>query len=186
MIKNFSLIDKRKKDCSLVFFEFVASYKPSSCFTTMVVIFRHERSDGRPSPQARLENGGDMRISKTQNKRKKFYVKTLNWEKHGEEEKLHYNSQVTKIIGIWKECTEFEFLRSNLFFVGWRSLFILHWAVGLEVDDCEWNFLVSHIVTTTINGAGLLGLHAENSTSIHNCSYCEALHVMNVEDDWAA
>jgi len=45
------------------------------------VYFRRERSDGRSSLQVRLETGGEKNASKTQHKHKRFYVKTLNWEK---------------------------------------------------------------------------------------------------------
>ena len=66
-----------------------------------------------------------------------------------------------RITGIWKECTEFEFPRFCTLFIGGRDLFILHGAVGLEVDDRGWNMHILHIVTTAISGAGLLGLYAE-------------------------
>ena len=149
----------------------------------VVEIFRHERSDCRSSPQTILWSGSEMCISKTQRKHRGFNVKTLNWEKHGREE-LHY-------IILWLQVQWFgrsvQSSDSQSCLLRWRrGLFILHWAVGLEVDDCGSDLHVSHVVTAAISDADLLGLHIEESDTIHNCSCWEALHVMNVKEDRAA
>jgi len=39
---------------------------------------------------------------------------------------------------------------------------------------------------TTISGADLLRLHAEKSATIYNYPCWGVLHIMNVEEDWAA
>ena len=38
------------------------------------------------------------------------------------------------------------------------------------------------IVTVTISGADLLGMHAGKTTYVHNCPHSVALYIMNVED----
>ena len=67
-------------------------------------------------------------------------------------------SQELQEIGRSVQSTNFQ----APFFVRERDLFILGWAVGLEVDGRGWDLYVLHVVTITVSSAALLGLHVEN------------------------
>ena len=53
----------------------------------------------------------------------------------------------------------------------------------MDADDCWRDLHVSFVVTATISGADLLGFMLRNSL-LSIIARVEALHVMNVENDW--
>ena len=78
------------------------------------------------------------------------------------------------------------FQGSALFPRGGKSLFILHRAVGLDADDRWYDLHISHIVTTVIINAGLLGLHAKSLATVHNCPHWRVLYIMNMGEEGEA
>ena len=84
---------------------------------------------------------------------------------------------------ICKECTEFGFSEFPSFFAGKRGLFVPCVAVGLQVYDQRRDL---HVVMVVTCGVDMMELHTEEPTTIHNCPYRGALHVMNMGEDSVA